>query len=58
MTSAIFSVILLGKRLEAVQWISLVLLSVGVMMVQVITSQPCGAGSNGSLSPRQERLTL
>lgn len=39
-TTAVFSVILLGRRLSIVQWISLVLLFMGVILVQMPPCNP------------------
>ena len=36
LTTALFSVLMLGKKLDALKWISLVLLMSGVSLVQVI----------------------
>lgn len=44
LTTAFFSVLLLGKRLSSVKWLSLLLLAVGVGIVQIqSTGQPSGS---------------
>lgn len=40
LSTAVFSVLLLGRRLDVQRWLSLVLLMIGVAVVQVPTSQP------------------
>jgi UDP-sugar transporter A1/2/3 len=36
LTTALFSVLMLGKKLDSIKWISLVILMLGVSLVQVI----------------------
>jgi UDP-sugar transporter A1/2/3 len=36
LTTAVFSVIMLGKKLDMYKWVSLVILTIGVSFVQVI----------------------
>jgi UDP-sugar transporter A1/2/3 len=45
LTTAFFSVLLLGKRLSSVKWLSLLLLAVGVGIVQIQSTQTAQSGS-------------
>lgn len=51
LTTALFSVALLGKKLSTRQWGSLVLLMVGVSMVQLTLSQPAAVVKVANLQP-------
>ena len=42
LTTALFSVSMLGRRLGLYQWLSLVILMAGVALVQVPTTEYCG----------------
>ncbi|KAF3930832.1 hypothetical protein ABW19_dt0201391 [Dactylella cylindrospora] len=44
LTTALFSVSMLGRRLSARRWLSLILLTVGVAIVQLPTAEPGEAG--------------
>ena len=47
LTTAVFSVLLMGKRLTFRQWVSLVLLTIGVVLVQVPVHQAAAVDSAG-----------
>eukprot|EP00043_Microstomoeca_roanoka_P014847 m.147974 g.147974 ORF g.147974 m.147974 type:complete len:358 (-) comp16124_c3_seq1:1086-2159(-) len=47
LTTALFAVVLLGKRLSVAQWISLVMLTVGVALIQMPDSNAGGSHSVG-----------
>jgi UDP-sugar transporter A1/2/3 len=48
LTTALFSVLMLGKRLTGVQWASLVVLTTGVAMVQLLDTSNSSSGSEGN----------
>lgn len=48
LTTALFSVLLLGKSLTRLKWISLVLLTAGIALVQIPTSSPTSSVSTQS----------
>lgn len=49
-TTAVFSVVLLAKRLSNNQWLSIVALAVGVALVQVSQMESAGDGKENSIS--------
>jgi UDP-sugar transporter A1/2/3 len=53
LTTAIFSVIWLGRKISRIQWVSLVLLVCGVTLVEMEKIETADAGPGGSLDPTQ-----
>ena len=52
LTTALFSVLMLGKKLSSLQWSSLVILFVGVALVQLQSAPPSGSSSTGASQNR------
>ncbi|XP_067931898.1 UDP-N-acetylglucosamine transporter-like [Watersipora subatra] len=49
LTTALFSVFMLSKRLSSTQWLALLLLTIGVVLVQVMKSEDDGSMSDSTL---------
>jgi UDP-sugar transporter A1/2/3 len=58
LTTVLFSIILLGKRITSRQWLALVLLTIGVAIVQTGGELPTNIGSLADLKARISTLLL
>jgi UDP-galactose transporter len=58
LTTVLFSIILLGKRITSKQWLALVLLTIGVAIVQTGGELPTSMGSLADLKARISTLLL
>ncbi|ESO08784.1 hypothetical protein HELRODRAFT_74511 [Helobdella robusta] len=57
LTTALFSVIMLQKKLSKLQWLSLIILTVGVALVQLPTSSTSSSSSSSSAALSSSPLT-
>jgi UDP-sugar transporter A1/2/3 len=56
LTTALFSVVMLGKSLNATKWTALVLLMIGVAMVQLSDSSPSSSTSKTTTTKKVDKV--